>query len=194
MLRVPGCGLLLLSGLALAALSCNLGAAGATEIPEGQAETSIALTVDARLAQTSAAEPGLQTEVDTEAAPTATSDPPTETPEPTVAATATPSVPNVSVSVNTNCRTGPGRAYDYRGALLIGETEEVVARSTVPDYWYITNPDRPGEFCYLWGRYATVSGNTEALPELTPLPSPTATNTPTPSDTPTPTSTYTPIP
>ena len=98
----------------------------------------------------------------------------------------------VSVSVNTNCRTGPGRSYDYRGALLVGETEEIVALSTVPNYWYITNPDQPGEFCYLWGEYAIVVGDTQALPEFTPLPSPTPTNTPTPSNTPTPT--YTPSP
>ena len=57
---------------------------------------------------------------------------------------------------------------------------------------YITNPDKPGEFCYLWGEYAIVAGDTQALPEFTPLPSPTATNTPTPSNTPTPT--YTPSP
>lgn len=110
----------------------------------------------------------------------------------TLAEPSTPGIPMVSVSVNTNCRTGPGRSYDYRGALLVGETEEIVALSTVPNYWYITNPDQPGDFCYLWGRYAIVVGDTQALPEFTPLPSPTPTITPTPSNTPTPT--YTPTP
>ena len=104
----------------------------------------------------------------------------------------------VSVSINTNCRTGPGISYDLRGALLVGETEEIVAVSTAPNYWYIKNPDREGEFCYLWGEYATVVGETQALPKFTPLPSPTPTNTPTPSVTPTPsntpTPTYTPTP
>jgi hypothetical protein len=43
----------------------------------------------------------------------------------------------------------------------------------VPDYWYIENPTRPGEFCWLWGEYATLTGEVEALPILTPFPSPT---------------------
>ncbi|MFQ5921331.1 MAG: hypothetical protein ACE5M4_00665 [Anaerolineales bacterium] len=175
-------------------LACNLPTARPTEVPSGPAETAIAGTVEVRVAETVLPE---STDVDTPvpvdtAIPeeTATSPPPQMTA--TLADTSTPSIPMVSVSLNTNCRTGPGRAYDYRGALLIGETEEVVALSTVPNYWYITNPGRPGEFCYLWGEYATVVGNTEALPLFTPLPSPTATNTPTPSNTPTPT--YTPSP
>ncbi len=169
-------------------LACNLSASSPTEVPAGPAETAIAGTVAAESAVPEV------TEVDTvaTATPADTSVPeqsPTASPVP---ATATSSVPMVSVSINTNCRTGPGRSYDYRGALLVGETEEVVALSTFPNYWYITNPDKPGEFCYLWGRYASVVGDTQALPEFTPLPSPTPTNTPTPSNTPTPT--YTPSP
>lgn len=182
--------------LVAAALACNLPTDIPTETPAGEAEIAIAGTVEARVAETV---PPEVTEVDTpvpvdtairEESATATPAQATET----LADTSTPSIPMVSVSLNTNCRTGPGRSYDYRGALLVGETEEVVARSTLPNYWYITNPDRPGEFCYLWGEYATVAGNTEALPQFTPLPSPTATNTPTPSDTPSPTHTPSPAP
>ncbi|MCH8095078.1 MAG: hypothetical protein IH953_10845, partial [Chloroflexi bacterium] len=160
--------------------------------PTEVAETAIAATVKARVALTELAE---ATEVNTsDSAGTAVSEKSATVPPPlataTLAKTPTPPVPMLSVSLNTNCRTGPGRSYDYRGALLVGEAEEIVARSSVPNYWYITNPDRPGEFCYLWGEYATVVGNTKALPEFTPLPSPTPTLTPTPSYTPTPT--YTP--
>ena len=172
-----------------ATLACNLGPANGTDEPVGEAETAIALTVAARLQQTEQAGvggTGTATEIATESLPAV----PTETPEPPVFDTPTPVLPEVSVSVDTNCRTGPGKVYLYRGALLVGETAEVVARSTVPDYWYIPNPDRPGEFCYLWGRYATVSGNTQVLPEFTPMPSPTPTYTPKPSVTPTPS--YTP--
>ncbi|MGH2619515.1 MAG: hypothetical protein ACRDHG_02940 [Anaerolineales bacterium] len=50
---------------------------------------------------------------------------------------------------------------------------EVAARSTVPNYWYIYNPDRPGEFCWLWGEFATLEGDPSALPAHTPQPSPT---------------------
>ncbi|MFV1859079.1 MAG: hypothetical protein ACC647_06980 [Anaerolineales bacterium] len=172
--------------LVASALACNLATTNPTEVPSGLAETAIAGTVEARVAETEV------TEVDTpKPADTAVPEESATTPAPqataTLADTATPSVPMVSVSLDTNCRTGPGRSYDFLGALLVGETEEVVALSTVPDYWYITNPDQPGKFCYLWGRYATVVGNTDTLPQFTPLPSPTATNTPTPTYTPSPT-------
>ncbi len=175
--------------LVASALACNLPTAGPTEVPAGLAETAIAATVEARVAETEVTEANTPVPVDT-AVPKESATAPAPQATATLADTSTPSIPMVSVSLNTNCRTGPGRSYDYRGALLVGEAEEVVALSTVPNYWYITNPDQPGEFCYLWGRYATVVGNTESLPQFTPLPSPTPTLTPTPSNTPTPT--YTP--
>lgn len=180
--------------LVAGALACNLSSPSPTEVPAGRAETAIAATVKARVALTGLPETSVVNTPDPvdKAVPdeSATVPPPLATA--TLANTPTPPVPMLSVSLNTNCRTGPGRSYDYRGALLVGEAEEIVARSSVPNYWYITNPDRSGEFCYLWGEYATVVGNTEALPEFTPLPSPTPTLTPTPSNTPTPT--YTPTP
>jgi len=182
------------TALVVGGLACNLSTSSPTETPGGQDETAIAGTVAARVAESAVPE---VTVVDTAAAVTSANTAVSEessTPPPAQAtATSTaPGVPEVSVSINTNCRTGPGRSYDLRGALLVGETEEIVALSTVPNYWYITNPDRAGEFCYLWGEYAIVVGDTQALPEFTPLPSPTPTNTPTPSNTPTPTHTPTP--
>ncbi|MEW6400387.1 MAG: hypothetical protein AB1649_01235 [Chloroflexota bacterium] len=106
---------------------------------------------------------------------------PTSTLTPTPLFTATPLVPLISVSVPTNCRHGPGRIYDYRGALLVGETAEVVARDATGNYWYVRNPDSAGNYCWLWGKYATISGNVSVLPIYTPPPTPTATFTPTPS-------------
>jgi hypothetical protein len=88
-----------------------------------------------------------------------------------------PGVTQISVSVATNCRVGPGTAYERVGALLVGETAEVVGRHDVRDYWVIRNPDRPGETCWLWGQYATLTGNTDVLPILTPPSSPTPTAT-----------------
>jgi hypothetical protein len=84
----------------------------------------------------------------------------------------------VTVSENTNCRTGPSAAYDLVGALLIGESAKVVGKNTSTNYWIIENPDGNG-FCWLWGRYASVTGNTDILPEMTPPPEPTATLVPT---------------
>jgi uncharacterized protein YgiM (DUF1202 family) len=78
--------------------------------------------------------------------------------------TPTPSVPQVTVSVNTNCRTGPGTQYDLVGALLVGQVGIVVGKNTATGYWIINNPGQSGT-CWLWGQHATVSGNTAGLTE-----------------------------
>lgn len=108
--------------------------------------------------------------------PAATNTPPGPPPLPSETATLeftnTPSVPLVSVSLDTNCRSGPGKEFDYLGALLVGEKAEVVGKNTTYDYWVIKNPDGAGT-CWLWGRYATVEGNISAIPEVAAPPTPT---------------------
>lgn len=136
--------------------------------------TVIILTMESALTQTARAFVPVQI-VDTATPPF--------TPEPTLSATATlsptplftptPLVPMVSVSVDTNCRVGPGQAYQRVGALLIGEAAEVYGRNPTGRYWYIANPNDDGNFCWLWGEYASVSGNISALPIYTPPPTPT---------------------
>ena len=110
--------------------------------------------------------------------------PATATLTPSITPTLAPSIPMVSVSVDSNCRFGPGPPYDYLTGLLVGEKAEVVGKYTAtnPVYWIIK---KGGITCWLWGEYATVEGDTSNLPEMTPPPSP----TPPPSDTPTPTAT-----
>jgi hypothetical protein len=108
------------------------------------------------------------------AEPTATQPPPsatfTITPSPTL------EFVEVEVSVDTNCRLGPNIAFNYVGALLVGERTQVVARTNVPNYYIVDNPDRPGSTCWLWDRYATIYGDPFRLPMLeappTPTPSP----------------------
>jgi len=98
---------------------------------------------------------------------------PTATLSPTPIFTNTPLIPLISVSVATNCRTGPGKIYDRVGALLVGQVAEVVARDSSGGYWYIRNPDQNNGLCWLWGEYATVAGNLGVLPVYTPPPTPT---------------------
>jgi hypothetical protein len=95
----------------------------------------------------------------------------TFTPSPTL--TPTPAVVTVSVSVDTNCRTGPGKVYDMTGSLLVGQTAEVVGRAADNQYWVIRDPKNPSNICWLWGYYATLTGNTGILPAFTPPPTPT---------------------
>jgi hypothetical protein len=114
--------------------------------------------------------------------------PPTETPidlpTATLAFTATPSVPMVQVSVDTNCRTGPGIIYDWVSVLQVGQEAEVIARNADGNYWVIQKPGGAGT-CWLWGNYATVQGPTASLPvwDAPPTPTPLPTNTLTPMPT-----------
>jgi hypothetical protein len=121
---------------------------------------------------------------------TFTPEPPTFTPTQTLTATAaftpTPVVPQISVSVPTNCRDGPGKVYRREGALLVGETTQVYGRDPTGRYWYIRNPDSGSEYCWVWGEYATIVGSTTFLPVYTPPPTPTPTFTPRPTFTSTP--------
>ena len=99
--------------------------------------------------------------------------------------------PLVTVTRDTNCRSGPGELYDRVGALRVGESAEVVGRSADAQYWIIRNPNRPGTLCWLSGKYATVTGVAGALPVFTAPPPPTPTRTPTRVP---PTRTFTPLP
>lgn len=100
---------------------------------------------------------------------------------PTATRTSTPTVPMVSVSVATNCRLGPGKIYQLVGGLQAGVWVRVYARDPGGNYWYIHNPERPAQFCWIWGEYATVIGSIGQLPVYTPPPTPTPTMTSTPA-------------
>ncbi len=145
--------------LSIAAFACSL--PGGEGAPTGE-EPDLAATITSQAL--------------TLAAPTNTPAPPTETPTPqftsTPESTATPSVPIVTVSTNTNCRTGPGTVYDLIGALNVGQSAEVVGKFPGGGYWIIKTPGSSGT-CWLWSQYATVSGNTSNLPDYPAPPTPT---------------------
>lgn len=174
-------------GLAMLTLACILPAISIQDsnaISTAAAQTVIAgFTQSALLAVLSPTiqEPTLTFTPDT---PTITPIPtstPTETLTPTPLFTPTPLIPQISVSVPTNCRTGPGKVYRMAGALLVGEVAEVYGRDPTGNYWYIRNPGSASGYCWVWGEYATVTGNIAFLPVYTPPPTPTPTFTPTPS-------------
>lgn len=165
----------MVSMLIIATLACNLPTV--QQVPPLEAIDVVAAT------QTSAALTlaALQNPNQPPAQPAFTT---TITQTPTITPTGTLSTPMVSVSVDTNCRTGPGVLYDYLTALLVGEKAEVVGKYTTvtPNYWVI----KKGSYtCWLWGKYATVEGDISQVPEMVPPPSPTPTSTNTPTATPT---------
>ncbi len=155
--------LIALNALLAAILACNL-PASPTQVQQGP---DLAATI------TALSNVGLDAS-DTPAPLSATPGP-TETPSltPTITVTASPTVPQVSVTSATNCRTGPGMIYDLLYTLQPGQSAEVIGKDTTDGYWIIKMPG--GGNCWLWGQYAVLSGNVDALPEW-PVP-----YTPTPS-------------
>jgi len=97
----------------------------------------------------------------------------TSTLSPTPEFTSTAPAPVISVVVDTNCRLGPGTPFSIVGALLVGEFTEVYGKDPTGNYWYVSNPDVNGAFCWLWGEYAEIEGNVIAVPIFTPPPTPT---------------------
>lgn len=170
-------------GVMMFVLACGLPIAQSTQAPAGDlvwtavaqtqaVQTMVAFYADATLTALA----GLPTQ---SLPPTETPFPPsptlTETPSftPSPTLSPTPENPMISVSVDTNCRTGPGKVYDMVGALRVGQGAEVIGRDSTGNYWYIRDPSNPSSFCWVWGQYATLSGNVGALPIFTPPPTPT---------------------
>lgn len=126
-------------------------------------------TIDPNAAQTAIVETMMAIQLTDSAvtanAPTATLELPTATASPTFTPepTGTPTIPTLTVSVATNCRTGPGKDYEKVGILLVGETTEIVGRDAFGQYWYVRNLDVGPEYCWVSGEYAIISGNTLAL-------------------------------
>jgi hypothetical protein len=154
---------LLFTVFVVTTVACNLGVA--TPIPAeasatepSQEDVNIAITHTVQTLQA-------QTQVAQNAALTAT---------PTPLST----VPTVTVSTDTNCRTGPNINYDLVIIFKVGASAEVIA--TYPNYWVIKYIGGNGATCWLWDKYATVVGDTSQLPLATPPPLP-PTPTPAPS-------------
>jgi hypothetical protein len=74
----------------------------------------------------------------------------------------------------TNCRIGPAGNYDLVATYQPGQMLEVVAKDLGGGFWFVRNPDKPEEQCYVLANNITITGDTSALPKFTPLPSPTA--------------------
>lgn len=78
----------------------------------------------------------------------------------------------VQVSVDTNCRSGPGKVYPYLGALLVGEQASIYGIDPSSAWYYINNPDLEDGFCWIWAYYAQTAQNIASLPVYTPGPTP----------------------
>jgi hypothetical protein len=101
------------------------------------------------------------------------------------------SFPHLTVSQLTNCRSGPGADYLFIYSLLPGQVATVLGKFPAQNYWIINTPS--GGVCWIWGQFASVTGDTSGVNvfSIPPVPSKTFTRTRTNQPTSTYTSTYT---
>ncbi|MCW5874097.1 MAG: hypothetical protein KIS88_05575 [Anaerolineales bacterium] len=105
------------------------------------------------------------------------------TPQPENTEEAVPEIALVSVSTDTNCRSGPSQHYKLITTVTVGQQVEVLKTFADSDYVVVQNPNGAGD-CWLWLRYADTTDFTAYdLPTATqpPTPTPTITPSPTPS-------------
>lgn len=91
-------------------------------------------------------------------------------------ATSTPIFPRVSFSVETNCRSGPGKVYPVLAVLKPGESAEVLGQDLAKGNWIIRLPSNPTTVCWVWRSNATIYGETTQVPIFTAQPPPTPEN------------------
>ena len=110
------------------------------------------------------------------ALPTFTAVPPSNTPisQPTSTDTPAPtySVPMLTLREATNCRTGPGLAYEILVTYPIGQTLEILGRYEPGNFWLVKSSESPTGNCWLWGEYADLAGSYWMAPSVTPPPAP----------------------
>jgi hypothetical protein len=85
-------------------------------------------------------------------------------------------VPTLTVRESTNCRTGPGEAYEVVFTYLKGKKLEIVGRYDPGNFWLVKSNESPSGTCWLWGEYVDVTGSYWAVSSVTPPP--TATSAP----------------
>src|SRR5690242_7615596 len=64
-------------------------------------------------------------------------------------ATSTPEPPKAEVLRVSNCRVGPGGLYDLVVKYEVGQKLNVVAKDLGGGYWFVQNPEKVEEQCYL---------------------------------------------
>lgn len=92
----------------------------------------------------------------------------------TITITPTYSVPMLTVREATNCRTGPGEAYEVVVTYLTGKQLEIVGRYDPENFWLVKSSESPTGSCWLWGEFADVTGSFWAVASVTPPPTATA--------------------
>ncbi len=144
--------------IVIATLACGVPTAAPTVAPNLEA-TQLAATIEA-LQQGQNAQPAAPT---VEQAPVNT-----QGSEATAAPTAitAPEKPTLTVSVNTNCRSGPSIKYPITGSIVTNSSFEVVARAPGSEPYVIIKNPGGGADCWAWLEHATITGDISGLPTV----------------------------
>ena len=159
---------LFLSSLILS--GCNLPKRSSSATSTPSLATQVAQTVQAGLPSPSAtgeAQPPTLTSAPASPYPTAT-----ELIFPTLSPPPVLQTLTITSSADTNCRSGPAKAFPRLGYLLVGQQSTVHGRLGDNSWWYIENPSSPGTYCWVWASTTTVQGEVNSLVVLTPPPTP----------------------
>lgn len=147
--------------------------ASATNVPPTQPPAPTPVPSTDTPAPTATAQP-TQTPLPTETSTPTQQAAPTETPAPAGTPTATPaptsSAPIAHVNEGTNCRSGPSSDYDLVATFMSGEDATIVSKTTYNTYVLVENPQNPGQSCWLYTQFVTISGDLSSLPVATPPP------------------------
>jgi hypothetical protein len=91
-----------------------------------------------------------------------------KTGSPTVTTTPSGDKPKLSITANSNCRTGPGASFKNVTGFTPGTELEIVGKNTENNYWQVKMPGS-NDTCWVWGQYATTKGDIGSIPETTPV-------------------------
>lgn len=158
-----------------ASLGCSLFPSAAESVDASANQTEMAAYVQQTVLALSVETEVAKSMVDAQATATPM---PSSTATPTPADTATPTITNtaentyISVTLDTNCRVGPGSEYRRVGFLFTGDSAQVIGWDGLGDYYVIRNP-QGGEDCWVWSRYAVIAGPTSNLEVYQEPPTPT---------------------
>lgn len=163
--------------ITLASLGCSLLPGAAELVDDGVVQTEMAAYIQQTVLAYSVETEIAKSMMEAQATPTPQ---PSSTATPTPADTAIPTITNtpedtyISVTLDTNCRVGPGDEFQRVGYLFTGDTAQVIGWDGTGDYYVIKNP-QGGEDCWVWSRFAVIAGPTSSLEVYQEPPTPTPT-------------------
>ena len=157
--------------LILAILACNMPFEQVP--PPAEIQTAAALTLQAILTPSFTPAAEATSGITMTSSPNLT-DTPTLMGSPTTTITPSYSVPMLTVRESTNCRTGPGEAYEIVVTYLSGQKLEIAGRYDPGNFWLVKSSQSPTGTCWLWGEFVDVTGSYWAVGSVTPPPTTTS--------------------